>query len=163
MDRSSQMAVGVMAFVLVVCTGVLATMLTTTNKRLAEVAVSIASVAGDTEELASATRVHYEPQTFVVDMTTRSKIYEEGHGIPACRQQVMRYVNGDTIGLYDLFLEGWYVLSVSTHEVTGNQNNQATGRLKPESETGYKTCDTQGLLYILRKDLGTGRTAEVAQ
>ena len=37
---------------------------------------------------------------------------------------------------------------------TGNQTNETTGRAKPEAEVGYKSCDTTGLLYILRKDLG---------
>ena len=143
-----------LAIVVVVCTTVVVAMLAVTNKRLAEVTAATTRVANDTMELASATRVHYEPQTFNINMRDQSLKYKDGHGIPACDANVREFVNGDQKQLHDLAREGWYVLSVSTHEVTGNQTNFETGRLKSESETGYRTCSTQGLLYILRRDLG---------
>ena len=154
MDSVSKKVVVAHGGVMVVCTLLLALLMAQGNARLQAVEDHTRSMAGDTREMASSTRIHYEPSTFQLDMSDQRKKYEEGHGIPACAEFVRAHVNGDGRGLRELVQQGYYVMNTTTHTQTGNQTNFDTGRLKPESETGYKSCHTTGLLYVLRKDLG---------
>jgi hypothetical protein len=132
---------------LLLCTALVMVQLWSVNR-------SLRSIGTSTEELASTTRVHYEPTTFVVNVTRTSDTYKPGKGIPACSEYVRQIVNGDSQSFDDLRADGYYVVSVTTHSQTGNQTNVTTGRRKPEKETGYEACNTTGLLYILRRDLG---------
>ena len=153
MDSVSKKIVVAHGGVMVLCTLVIGLLMAQGNARLQAVEDNTRSMAGDTREMASATRVHYEPTTFQIAVADLSNQYAPGRGIPACADHVREYVNGDDKRLVELVGEGYYVMNTTTHSQTGNQTNRDTGRLKPESETGYKTCSTTGLLYVLRKDL----------
>ena len=90
-----------------------------------------------------------------MNVSDSSLTYADGHGVPACAEHVRLVTNGDEMTLEDLVVQGYYVINTTTHSQTGNQHNYETGRIKSESETDYISCDTTGILYILRKDVMT--------
>jgi hypothetical protein len=121
--------------------------------QLSKMNTSLNSIDTSAEELASTTRVQYEPTTFTIKVSRESDTYKPGKGIPACIDYVRQKLNGDEQSLAKLMEDGYYVVNVTTHSQTGNQTDKETGAFKSESETGYRSCGTTGLLYILRKDL----------
>ena len=154
MDGVSKALVVLHGLGMVACAAVLGGLLAVGNARLSQLEQNTGTMASHTREMASSTRVHYEPTTFNVSLSDRSKTYTPGYGIPACTKNVRQSVNGDNRSVWELMAEGYYVMNTATHSQTGNQTDESTGRSKSESEVGYKACDTTGLLYILRKDLG---------